>query len=970
MGTLSLGGRDARQPGPHAREAARRWMLDLPRVELAQAIAPAVGLAAVFALARVVIALSPPLRETYYDEALTGLMSLEILRGVPQVFYWGQPYLGAVDAYLAAAAFRIFGPSTLALRLGTAWVSLFWVWAAWRIGRRVAGERWGLLAGIQVAMPPIFLTFVQLSSQAEGVALALGTVALAAAARLVDPLPARRQGWAWILLGLAGGLAWWTSQMATMLLGAAAIGLLVARPGVLAGPGPYAALGLFGLASLPFWVWNVRHEWATFHHLLEWGDTLPGFTVRAQNVAGALVSSLRATYWDGHVTPLAPWANTLGWIVVGAVYVPAVGLAVWRLVVWGRRLAHRDRPWQESLDLVVLAFWLTVAAQLLTWFGTSGVIRYSLTFYGPLPFLVAAVLGRLARLGRAGRVAAVALAGALVTFNLVTHVAFVRAGAGAPVRPVDAAIARLEALGVTACYADSRVAQVLTFESTERIMCADYLGFRNYAALQAVDRVEAPERVAIVTHRVMKGPDPRDMARALARIGGMAQQTVVGDYVIFHHFVPPDPRVHLVPATGWRARASSDAEAAALAFDRQVWTRWSAPKRPGEWIELDLGQARPITQVSLLSAPWAADAPPGLRVETSEDGQRWETVTNDRDMLAGLHWWKDHPRLDDSGRIIVRFAPRPGRYLRLTNIGAPWPGGLWSLSELFVYETADAPWSPPAGAVSALTAATRGLDHWMDDPTGPHPLRAPATSGHRRAQVRWGQVFAAANDALVVAPEWEDAHHVYARTLALGGWGHGPDWFLDRARRDGAWLEVLRLVELIDAQPDVAWRSGREAAWAEALEQLGRPAEAAAIRARSEPIPSRSVRILFGKELELFGVDGPLEARPGETVRLAYYWRLLEPTSYDYWVFLHVVGLPGGGNHDAIVGSYGSSRWAAGERVRQTVTFTVPPDTAPGTYPLRVGVWLPSTGRRLHILASDVPQARRAASLGSLVVVR
>jgi hypothetical protein len=140
-------------------------VLDLPRVELAQAIAPAVGLAAVFALARVVIALSPPLRETYYDEALTGLMSLEIQRGVPQVFYWGQPYLGAVDAYLAAAAFRIFGPSTLALRLGTAWVSLFWVWAAWRIGRRVAGERWGLLAGIQVAMPPIFLTFGQLSSR-------------------------------------------------------------------------------------------------------------------------------------------------------------------------------------------------------------------------------------------------------------------------------------------------------------------------------------------------------------------------------------------------------------------------------------------------------------------------------------------------------------------------------------------------------------------------------------------------------------------------------------------------------------------------------------------------------------------------------------------------------------------------------------------------------------------------------------
>ena len=163
--------------------------------------ATAVVLAAVFVLVRVPLSLSPALRETYYDEALTGLMSLAILRGVPQVFYWGQPYLGAVDAYLAAAAFHVFGPSTFALRLGTAWVSVFWVWAGWRIGRRIAGERWGLLAGLQLAVPPIFLTFMQLSNHAEGVALALGTVTLAAAVHLVDPLPGQRQKWAWVLLG-------------------------------------------------------------------------------------------------------------------------------------------------------------------------------------------------------------------------------------------------------------------------------------------------------------------------------------------------------------------------------------------------------------------------------------------------------------------------------------------------------------------------------------------------------------------------------------------------------------------------------------------------------------------------------------------------------------------------------------------------------------------------------------------------
>src|SRR5262245_4944306 len=189
MRPVSLGGSVARAHVPRAEATTRT--VGLPLAAVARRVAPAVALAALFVAARLLIALSPPLRETYYDEALTGLMSLAILRGVPQVFYWGQPYLGAVDAYLAAGAFYLFGPSTLALRLGVIWISLLSVWAAWQIGRRLAGERWGLLAGLQLALPPIFLSFNQLSSHAEGVALGLATVTLAIAVRLLDPQPAR-----------------------------------------------------------------------------------------------------------------------------------------------------------------------------------------------------------------------------------------------------------------------------------------------------------------------------------------------------------------------------------------------------------------------------------------------------------------------------------------------------------------------------------------------------------------------------------------------------------------------------------------------------------------------------------------------------------------------------------------------------------------------------------------------------------
>jgi hypothetical protein len=52
------------------------------------------------------------------------------------------------------------------------------------------------------------------------------------------------------------------------------------------------------------------------------------------------------------------------------------------------------------------------------------------------------------------------------------------------------------------------------------------------------------------------------------------------------------------------------------------------------------------------------------------------------------------------------------------------------------------------------------------------------------------------------------------------------------------------------------------------------------------------------------------------------------------------------------------------------VTFRVPPDTPPGAYPLRAGVWLPWTGKQLRASAPDLPIVHRAVVIGRLTVVR
>ncbi len=56
---------------------------------------------------------------SYNDEGTLGLMALHIAyQGAHPLLYYGQDYLGSLEAYLGAGFFHLLGPSTLALRFG------------------------------------------------------------------------------------------------------------------------------------------------------------------------------------------------------------------------------------------------------------------------------------------------------------------------------------------------------------------------------------------------------------------------------------------------------------------------------------------------------------------------------------------------------------------------------------------------------------------------------------------------------------------------------------------------------------------------------------------------------------------------------------------------------------------------------------------------------------------------------------
>ena len=65
------------------------------------------------------------------EEAMVGLQAEHILRGELPAYYYAQPYMGSLEAYLAALIFRFTGPTVWAMRLETISMSLLMGYLTW-----------------------------------------------------------------------------------------------------------------------------------------------------------------------------------------------------------------------------------------------------------------------------------------------------------------------------------------------------------------------------------------------------------------------------------------------------------------------------------------------------------------------------------------------------------------------------------------------------------------------------------------------------------------------------------------------------------------------------------------------------------------------------------------------------------------------------------------------------------------------
>ncbi len=147
------------------------------------------------------------------DEGIVGLMGKHILeQGATPVFFYGQSYLGALEAYCAAAMFALFGVSLTTLRLVPFLFSIALGVIVYRFAYRfhsVAVARW---ATALVAVAPMY--FLQWNLKARGGfvehVFLLFVVMLVFWSFYLYRLRDRRTA---VSLGLAAGIALWVNQL-------------------------------------------------------------------------------------------------------------------------------------------------------------------------------------------------------------------------------------------------------------------------------------------------------------------------------------------------------------------------------------------------------------------------------------------------------------------------------------------------------------------------------------------------------------------------------------------------------------------------------------------------------------------------------------------------------------------------------------------------------------------------------------
>lgn len=121
----------------------------------------------------------------------------------------------------------------------------------------------------------------------------------------------------------------------------------------------------------------------------------------------------------------------------------------------------------------------------------------------------------------------------------------------------------------------------------------------------------------------------------------------------------------------------------------------------------------------------------------------------------------------------------------------------------------------------------------------------------------------------------------------------------------------------------------------------------------AQAVPSAN----FGEMVRLKSVAYPESSPAGAALPIELQWQATAPPGENYHVFIHLLNPEGQmaaqADGQPAVWARPTSTWSAGETIVDRHALWLPPDTPPGRYLLRLGLYRPADGQRLTLANGD-----------------
>ncbi len=488
------------------------------------------------------------------DEAVVAIMARHILGGERPIFFYGQAYMGSLDAFLVAAGFSLFGQAVWVIRLVQALLYLATIIATVGIGKVAMGStKIGLLAAVLLALPAVNSTlYTTVSLGGYGEALLAGSLCLLIGFMILNKIKSGSPAGyrllvLFLLWGGVVGLGLWANGLTLVFsvpMGCAILwGLIKRQPGTASyWKIAWAVLPGFLLGSLPLWSFAIQNGFQSL--FAEFAGS--AVAVEQQTWLVKLLNHLLNLVLLGIPAALGmrpPW--TVQWLALPLI--PFV-LIFWAMVVYffvRSVFRHPTGDWAYPvLGGIVLIFLLAFLALP---FGTDPSGRYFLSLV--LPFSLAGA-GFLAsalkkRIYQAGLVTLVLVFNAWGTLQCADRTPPGITTQFDAVTAIDqsqmpALIEFLRQNGETRGYSNYWVSYPLAFLSSEELVFVPRLPYhqdlrytpRDDRYLPYDTLVAQSGRVAYITTN--NPPLDETLRRALSSAGVTWEERQIGDFHVYY----------------------------------------------------------------------------------------------------------------------------------------------------------------------------------------------------------------------------------------------------------------------------------------------------------------------------------------------------------------------------------------------------------------------------------------------------